>query len=581
MEFDGNDDAPKPPPNAARIVPHFPLFWLLIPQILAFAFCANAPWFSEIPVSRWLFAGTLFLFFSVAASAGEHLFSNGKKDPLFVGAWKICFPIAAFFIFCAWWNFRAPPLEDWTGKSPREIEIEFRIEKMFASAGKNFGGLARTEKISGEGVDVLAGTRIRFSVPKKLFENTEDVPAEGAVLRAYGVISGVEETEFLKGEFLDYLKRKRVSAIFSRTESAKLLPRGDGFFFRWCTNAKADLRQNLLTISAGSAWHERAGRVLGAMLLGDRSLLLPEQKTNFLLTGTMHIFAVSGLHISILATGALALLRAFRVPRLPAWLVAIGALWVYTQIVGAPPSAMRAWAMLVFLFLGTVFGRGRMAFHGLICSAFFALLAEPTVLNDTGFRLSYLVVAAILLYGIPLAEVAGNAVDTERWLPRQVVSLPRKMFAKVRDSVVSGTCISMAAFLAGTPIVTAMFGICSFVSLAANVVLIPLVSLAAWLGAGALVLACFPWCGKMLGKLLFNVAAFPLAVIDFGTEIFSKIPGVAELSFPHYAFGIAGSLLLFALFFFGEILPQLRERPVLRFVLPPLTLAVFLLIFAY
>lgn len=581
MEFDGNDDAPKPPPNAARIVPHFPLFWLLIPQILAFAFCANAPWFSEIPVSRWLFAGTLFLFFSVAASVGEHLFSNGKNAPLFAGAWKICFPIAAFFLICTWWDFRTPPLEDWSEKSPREVAIEFRIEKMFTSSGKNFGGIARAEKISGEGVGALTGTRIRFSVPKKLFENAEDVPAEGSFLRAYGVIAGVKETEFLKGKFLDYLRRERVSAIFSRAESAELLPRGDSTFFRWCANTKAELRRKLLEISDGSAWRERAGRVLGAMLLGDRSLLLPEQKTNFLLTGTMHIFAVSGLHVSILAAGALALLHTLRVPRLPAWLAALGALWLYTQIVGAPPSAMRAWAMLVFLFLGTVFGRGRMAFHGLIFSAFFALAAEPTVLNDTGFRLSYLVVAAILLYGIPLAEVAGNAVDTERWLPRHAVSFPRKMLAKVRDGAVSGTCISTAAFLAGTPIVTAMFGICSFVSLAANVVLIPLVSIAAWLGAGALVLSCFPWCGVFLGKMLFAVAAFPLAVIDFGTEMFSKIPGVAELSFPHYAFGIAGSLLLLALFFCGEILPQLRERSLLRFALPPLALALFLLVFAY
>lgn len=581
MEFDGNDDAPKPPPNAARIVPHFPLFWLLIPQILAFAFCANSPWFSEIPVSRWLFAGTLFLFFSVAASVGEFLFPTEKNTPVFSGTWKICFPIAAFFLFCAWWNFRTPPLEDWSEKSPREVAIEFRIEKMFTSSGKNFGGIARAEKISGEGVEALTGTRVRFSVSKKLFETAPELPAEGAFLRAYGVIGGVKETEFLNGEFLDYLKRERVSAIFSQAESAELLPRGDGAFFRWCARTKASLRQKLLEISEGSMWRERAGRVLGAMLLGDRSLLFPEQKKNFLLTGTMHIFAVSGLHVSILAAGALTLLHTLRVPHLPAWLTALGVLWLYTQIVGAPPSAMRAWTMLFFLFLGTVFGRGRMAFHGLIFSAFFALIAEPTALNDTGFRLSYLVVAAILLYGIPLSEIAENAADTERWIPQRVISFPRKIFAKVRDGAISAACISTAAFLAGTPIVTAMFGMCSFVSLAANVVLIPLVSLAAWLGAVALVLACTPWCDVFFGKILFAVAAFPLAAIDFGTAIFSNIPGIAELSFPYYALGIAGSLLLFAIFFCGEILPQLRERPLLRFALPPLVLTVFLLIFAY
>lgn len=580
MEFDGNDDAPKPP-NAARIVPYFPLFWILIPQILAFAFCSSAPWISEISLSRRLIAGTLFLLFSVLASVAEHFSSDKKIAFRLSGIWKICFPAAAFFLFCAWWEFREPPTADWSGKSSREVAIEFRIEKMFTDNGKNFGGLARVEKISGEDVEIITGTRIRFSVPQKLFADTERFPSEGTKLRANGVLSNLDPTEFLNGDFLDYLKRERVSASFSRAKTAEIATRETAAFSRWCAETAKTLRGNLLEISAGSAWRERAGRVLGAMLLGDRSLLFPEQKTNFLLTGTMHIFAVSGLHVSILAAGTLAFLQALRLPRRAAWIAMLSGLWLYVQIVGAPPSAMRAWMMLVFLFSGTAFGRGRMAFHGLIFSAFVALSLEPAVLNDTGFRLSYLVVAAILLYGIPLASLAENAANEERWLPKQAFSFPRKILAGARSRVISGACISGAAFLAGTPIVTAMFGVCSFVSLAANVVLIPIVSAAAWLGAAALVFSCLPQIGIFFAKLIFSVASIPLAAVDYGTELFSVAPGIAELSFPNAAFGIAGSLLLFALFFFGEILTRLRERPILRFSLPPLVLILFLLIFAY
>ena len=581
MEFSGNDDAPKPPPHAARHAPHFPLLWILIPQILAFASCSVFPWFSEIPISRHLFAGTFFLLLAVTACVCEHLFSDSTKIPLFAGTWKLCFPIASFFIFCTWWDFRAPPVENCENQSPREVGVEFRIERAFSTSEKNFNGLAIIEKISGEGVEKLTGARIWFSVSKKLFSDKEEFPSEGMFLHATGILSSTKSTEFLNGGFLTYLRRERVSAVFSRAESIEILPRNEFFFTRWCSQIKNGLKQKLLNISEGDKWRERAGRVLGAMLLGDRSLLIPEQKNNFLLTGTMHIFAVSGLHVSILAAGMLSVLRFFRIPGLPAWIAMLLSLWIYTQIVGGPPSAMRAWAMMFFIFIGTLSGRGRMAFHGLLCSAFFALTVNPGILNNTGFQLSYLVVSAILLYGIPLSENLENKFAPDRWIPKQAYSFSQKIRSRIQSLAISGSCISLSAFLTGTPIVTAMFGICSFTALAANIVLIPLVSLAAWTGATTLLVTEIPYIGIFLGKIIFPVAAIPLSLVDFGTEFFSKFPGVAQLTFPYQNLGIIGSLLLLAIILFGEFHPRLRERPILRFSLPPLILSVFLLVFAY
>lgn len=581
MEFSGNDDVPKPPPNAASHAPHFPLLWILIPQILAFVSCSIFPWFSEIPVSRHLFAGTFFLLLSVTACACEHFFSESSKISLFTGTWKLCFPIAAFFIFCAWWDFRSPPFENRENQSPREVHIEFRIERAFSTSEKNFNGLAIVEKISGEGVENLTGTKIWFSVPKKLFSDKDEFPSEGIFLHAKGILSGTKPTEFLNGGFLRYLKRERVSAVFSRAESVEILPRNEFYFTRWCSQIKIGLRQKLFDISEGNKWRERSGRVLGAMLLGDRTLLLPEQKNNFLLTGTMHVFAVSGLHVSILAAGMFGVLRFFRIPSLPAWIAMLISLWIYTQIVGAPPSAMRAWAMLFFIFVGTLSGRGRMAFHGLLCSAFFALTLNPGILTNTGFQLSYLVVAAILLYGIPLSKLLEDKFAPDRWIPKQAYTFSQRIRSRLQNLIISGSCISLSAFLAGTPIVTAMFGVCSFTSLAANIVLIPFVSLAAWTGAATLLISELPYVGIFLGKTIFSVASIPLVLVDFGTEFFSKFPGIARLTFPYQSIGIIGSLLLLTVFFFGEIHSKLRERPILRFSLPPLILSVFLLVFAY
>ena len=97
----------------------FPLLWLLVPQIAAFAFCGNAAWAAEIPPSRWALAGALFLFASAAASAVECAAEKGcARARAAAEIWKFCFPAAAFFLFAAWWNFRAPPVADTAGRTP-------------------------------------------------------------------------------------------------------------------------------------------------------------------------------------------------------------------------------------------------------------------------------------------------------------------------------------------------------------------------------------------------------------------------------------------------------------------------------
>lgn len=101
------------------------------------------------------------------------------------------------------------------------------------------------------------------------------------------------------------------------------------------------------------------------MIFGDLSLLSPEQKQNFLLTGTMHVFAVSGLHISILTAGALGALRLARCPRILAWILTLVGAWFYVQVIGAPPSAMRAWQMCLFILRERCSGAGVWRFTGL------------------------------------------------------------------------------------------------------------------------------------------------------------------------------------------------------------------------
>src|SRR5690606_36925475 len=89
-----------------------------------------------------------------------------------------------------------------------------------------------------------------------------------------------------------------------------------------------------------------------AMTLGWKSALDTETSQRFMKSGTMHIFAISGLHIAMIAGILLALLRALRVQRHWSGFVVIPLLWFYTGATGWQPSAVRSSIMMTVVILG-------------------------------------------------------------------------------------------------------------------------------------------------------------------------------------------------------------------------------------
>ena len=66
-------------------------------------------------------------------------------------------------------------------------------------------------------------------------------------------------------------------------------------------------------------------------------------------SGTMHLFAISGLHIGVIAVGLQAVLALLRLPRWVQFVLGVAALWLFVDITGASPSAVRAFVMVIFL----------------------------------------------------------------------------------------------------------------------------------------------------------------------------------------------------------------------------------------
>jgi competence protein ComEC len=137
--------------------------------------------------------------------------------------------------------------------------------------------------------------------------------------------------------------------------------------------------------------------ILAAMTLGDKSYLSKEVKDEFSVSGVSHLLALSGLHLSIIYA-FLTLLVGFR--RRGQWIsqmLILSAIWMYVALVGFPPSVVRSAVMLSAYSLCLLLNRAKASLNVLALTAIVMLVANPLVLWDVGFQLSYLSVVSILL----------------------------------------------------------------------------------------------------------------------------------------------------------------------------------------
>ncbi len=143
-----------------------------------------------------------------------------------------------------------------------------------------------------------------------------------------------------------------------------------------------------------------------ALLLGEKEDLDKETKSAFSRSGTMHILAVSGLHVGIIyllfSTILYLLTKPFKLLKrlIPFLLIVI--VWLYTLLTGGSPSTVRAAFMFSLFTIGWHYFPFVNSMNVLAAVAFAMLLVNPKYLFEVGFQLSFAAVAGILIILPPL-----------------------------------------------------------------------------------------------------------------------------------------------------------------------------------
>ncbi|MBQ4228102.1 MAG: ComEC family competence protein, partial [Clostridia bacterium] len=193
-------------------------------------------------------------------------------------------------------------------------------------------------------------------------------------------------------DFAAYLKRRGVFLCASAQGADTALAGATFSPMRALTLARQSLSDTADQFFASDA------DVIKAVLLGDRSDLDDALYNDFSTSGLSHLIALSGLHVSAIALLLEALLKLIRLPRGPRFALTLIALTVYTLMTGASSSTVRAVVMYALLCAGLLLGYRVDTLTRLALSLLIQLAANPLLIGDTGFVLSYASVTGILCF---------------------------------------------------------------------------------------------------------------------------------------------------------------------------------------
>jgi competence protein ComEC len=500
-----------------------PLLWLVLPYLAGLAAAGTRPEVSPLPL---LMAGLA----AAAISAVMSIASFGTASRLWAPF------LAAGLALAGYANGirlqELPP--GWRSMPAREARLAIQVEREFEAADapprhlSNPAVARRARKLpprraSGTGTIVdsdrlmreLVGQRIYYSVALR---PGQAVPGRSSVIDATGVLEAVPRES--KAESFDaFLSDIGVNLRLGRGQFGGLV-RPQSAYRRFCDALAARMKRIL---GAGFESRPDLSGVYRAMMLGQKQDLSALQKSEFLRTGTMHLFAINGLHIGVVAVALHALLALCRCPRSAAAVAVLCVLWLDVDTTGASPSAVRAFLMVCILETGHLLRRPSNLLAALSAAAMPFLLWNPTDLYGASFQMSYGVMAAIAMMGIPLAGWLQARFPACPHVPVPLRHRTQRWCAASQHHLLGAAGIGIAASIIGAISSVRFFGVLAPAGLPVGIVLAPfamLVIVAGFLSIGAGLSAL-----AGASHFLNGAASVLLRVIEAAVSAGLRIPG--------------------------------------------------------
>lgn len=307
----------------------------------------------------------------------------------------------------------------------------------------------------------------------------------------------------------------------------------------WFLTAAENCRQWISAqVERGIEGENEAIGLIRAMALGATDETSPDMERPFRNTGTLHVFAVSGLHVGLISFLGWMVLRGLGVGRNLALGILIPAVFCYAFITGWRPSAARAAIMIAVMMAAPLVNRQSRLQNSLGAAALLLFASDSHQLFMPGFQLSFGVLWAIALFAVPLMNLLKPWTQLDPFLPAHLASSSQLHWSRLKTWFAQSICVSTAAWAGSLPLMLWHFQLATPIAVLANCVLVPLsFCLLATTCVAVALAACH--CG--LGQILANNCNWLFARLMLGSAIlFAKVPGGSASWNPRQVSGSEG-----------------------------------------
>ena len=216
------------------------------------------------------------------------------------------------------------------------------------------------------------------------------------------------------------------------------------------------------------------GLLLG-LLAGDRSQIPDALRSDFQRSGLVHVLAISGFHVVLLAGILMIFLKATGLPHRMVRIIAICLLFLYVPVTGGSPAVRRAVLMFAVPQVGALFQRKANTLNSLGVALLFIMLPEPSVIWNPGFQLSVAATMGILIGGFynPFKRIP------EEWHRKKIWNF-------LQSFIFEPTYVTLCATLSTAPFLIHHFKTLSPFAWLGNIVVVPAISMGMQAGLFAL-----------------------------------------------------------------------------------------------
>jgi competence protein ComEC len=329
--------------------------------------------------------------------------------------------------------------------------------------------------------------------------------------------------------------------------------------------------------------------VIQAMVLGASEDTDPRIEESFRRSGTLHVFAVSGLHVGLICVIGWTLLRPLiGLRRYQVVLLLIGLVVCYAYVTGWRPSAARAAIMITVFLCAAIVQRESLLLNGMGFAATLLLTLNTQQLFQVGFQLSFGVLLAILLLAERFQKRLEPWTEFDPFLPPAIATTGQRYWRRGKRYVAGLMAVSLAAWLGSLPLMIYHFHTVTPAALLANCLLIPLAFLCLGTACVSLGASLLPFaapqlflnqlCGQFAHWMVIVATGFAdLPGASFHLPAPTTTPPLAPLELRWFALPSGGEACLLAAqdhqwlldcghlnSFGGVLLPGLRKAGVNR-----------------